>query len=546
MSKAIERRMTLKDQVTPTMSKINKSTLSYKANVRNLRKEGQRTWTGIKRGVLGVAATTAALIGSVMAIRSTEEAYKAQSQAEVKLQAVLKATRKATDEQIQGLKAYASEMQNIGVVGDEITLAGMQQLATFNVTSDTVETLTAGMLDLVAQQKGLNATQQDMVNIGNMVGKVMDGQVGALSRVGISFTAAQERILKYGTEQQRAATLAQVLEQNVGGVNAAMAATDEGRIKQATNAIGDLQETIGGVVISIKGKFAKAFMDDLPAIEGKINAVASAINNWVDGGGIDRFIETLKITYDTTKQLTPVIGVLGAGLVAYKLYALAATIQTWSLNAAMLANPAGFVIMGIVALIAVITLLRKNKDLLRLKFMQTWNAAAEYAESGINKMIGGANTVISAFDFAGQSIKYMFHSMWNDVVSMSENAVSKLTKPLNAVLKAVGKEAIDVNFSGKMSSIQKPVLERKDVIGEVQVKRYSNDTIAQIEEARRRKQEQQSKDNTEALGLLARAIGENTDALEENTGALGKSSRDLTGEEIADRLLPRLERVVYD
>ncbi len=38
-----------------------------------------------------------------------------------------------------------------------------------------------------------------------MLGKVMDGQTGALSRYGYSFDAIQEQILKYGTEAQRAA-----------------------------------------------------------------------------------------------------------------------------------------------------------------------------------------------------------------------------------------------------------------------------------------------------------------------------------------------------
>ncbi|SET38518.1 hypothetical protein SAMN05660297_02253 [Natronincola peptidivorans] len=545
MSRAIERRMTLRDQVTPTMNKINRNTLTYKKHTRDLRRDGQRTWLGIRRNMLGVVAAGTALLGSVMAINRMEEAYKAQSQAETKLQAVFRATGKAREDQVKGLKEYASAMQSVGVIGDEVTLAGLQQLATFNVTSDTVETLTAGMLDLAAQQKGLNASQGDLVNIGNMIGKVMEGQVGALSRVGISFTSAQERVLKYGAEQERAATLAQVLQQNVGGVNAALAATDEGQIKQVTNRIGDLQEMVGRVIVRVKGEFARVFNDNLPAIEGKINSVTSAIGNWIDDGGITGFIDTLSLTYDTAKRLSPVIGVLTAYLAYYKVTALAALIQTKGLNAVMSANPVGFVITVVVGLIAAITLLRKNKDLLRLKFMETWNAVASYAEGGTNRMIGSANTVISVFDYAGQSIKYMFHSMWNDVISMSESAVSKLAKPLNAVLRAVGREEIGVNFSGVMSNMERPTWERKDFIREVQVRRYSDDTIAQIEDARKRKQEQQAKDNTEALEMLANAVSENTDALEENTGALGKSSSDLTGEEIADKLLPRLERVVY-
>ena len=71
------------------------------------------------------------------------------------------------------------------------------------------------MNNLLAQQKGLNATQTDAVNIGNLMGKVMQGQTSALTRVGISFTAAQEEVLKYGNEQEKAAMLAQVITDNV-------------------------------------------------------------------------------------------------------------------------------------------------------------------------------------------------------------------------------------------------------------------------------------------------------------------------------------------
>ncbi len=61
-----------------------------------------------------------------------------------------------------------------------------------------------------------------------MLGKVMDGQTGALSRYGYSFDAIQEQILKYGTEAQRAAVLSDVVSSAVGGMNAELAKTDDG------------------------------------------------------------------------------------------------------------------------------------------------------------------------------------------------------------------------------------------------------------------------------------------------------------------------------
>ena len=113
------------------------------------------------------------------------------------------------------------------------------------------------MADLIAQQKGLNATQGDAVSIGNMIGKVMSGQTSALSRAGIIMTEYQEKVLKTGTEEERAATLAKVLEQNVGGVNEALAQTDAGKVAVAGNLIGRTSDLIGEKLMSVKGKLAE-------------------------------------------------------------------------------------------------------------------------------------------------------------------------------------------------------------------------------------------------------------------------------------------------
>ncbi|MDE6769575.1 MAG: hypothetical protein K2J78_07625 [Muribaculaceae bacterium] len=46
--------------------------------------------------------------------------------------------------------------------------------------------------------------------IGSMLGKVIEGQTGALSRYGYKFDEAQEKILKYGTEAEKVAVLVKV------------------------------------------------------------------------------------------------------------------------------------------------------------------------------------------------------------------------------------------------------------------------------------------------------------------------------------------------
>ena len=94
----------------------------------------------------------------------------------------------------------------------------------------------------------------------------MNGQTSALSRYGYAFTKAQEQILKFGTESERAAVLAEVVEESVGGMNRALAMTPSGRLKQVSDTLGDIKEQFGKAVTTILTVF-------LPVI----NAVATAL-----------------------------------------------------------------------------------------------------------------------------------------------------------------------------------------------------------------------------------------------------------------------------
>lgn len=185
-------------------------------------------------------------------VDSLSSAYAVQQQAETQLETVMRQRMSATDEMIQGIKDLCSEQQRLGVIGDEVQLAGAQQLATFVTTESALRTLIPAMNNLGAQQKGLNATGSDMLAIANLMGKAMQGQVTALRRVGISFDDAQAAALKNGNEQQRAALLAEIITQNVGEMNAALAATDAGRQKQLANNLGDVQEKLGAIAQKIQ------------------------------------------------------------------------------------------------------------------------------------------------------------------------------------------------------------------------------------------------------------------------------------------------------
>ena len=269
---------------------------------------------------------------SVQALQSVmhdlTDAYAVQSAAEARLEQVMRNTMDATDDEIKSIKDLASAQQQLGIVGDEVQLSGAQELATYLSKKESLESLIPVMNDMIAQQYGYNATTESAVTIATMMGKVLDGQTGALSRYGYTFTEAQEQILKFGTEEERAATLAEVVEQSVGGMNEALAATPYGRIVQANNAFGDLKETIGQIMA--------------PAM----NVVDGIARITIAIAGVGKGVATIKGLVASIKSMT----------VATR----TATVAQHGLNAAMKANIFIAVASAVAALVAVIVKLAKE------------------------------------------------------------------------------------------------------------------------------------------------------------------------------------------
>ena len=102
--------------------------------------------------------------------------YATQVQNEKRLAEVMRQRMDASEEDIKQMYALAEAQKAIGVIDDDIQLAGMQQVATFLTQKSSIETLLPAMNNLIAQQKGVSATAQDAQTIGNLFGKAMQGQ----------------------------------------------------------------------------------------------------------------------------------------------------------------------------------------------------------------------------------------------------------------------------------------------------------------------------------------------------------------------------------
>lgn len=346
---------------------------------------------GLKKAMTGVITEGQQLKGSVInfaalatgiqaaqrsfnelqgAMQGLADAYAVQEIAETKLATVMQQRMGASDAEIQSIKDLASAQQEIGVIGDEVQLSGAQQVATFLKEKASLESLIPAMNNLLAQQKGLNATTGDAVQIGNLMGKAMMGQVDALKRVGITFTEAEANVMKYGTEQERAAMLAQIITNNVGEMNAELAQTESGKQQQLANTIGDVKEQIGGLING-----ALPFVTIAAECTGALSAVTTLVTG----------VKTLSATMLSSARA---FAVSTAAFVKNKVATLAVAMAqgvvktatlAWTgvqagLNAVLTANPIGLIITAIGALVSAVVYAYNNCESFRNIVDQVWEA----------------------------------------------------------------------------------------------------------------------------------------------------------------------------
>lgn len=392
-------------------------------------------------GMASMAKKVAGFVAAYASIRQVAkfgndciEAANGQIKAESRLEQLMMNVKGTTMEAVSSIKAYSSELQGLTTVGDEVSMVGASQLASFQMQSGNIKKLMPAMNDLAVATYGVNVSQDQMQQTANLVGKVMAGQVGALTRVGVTFNSTQEKILKTGSESQKAAALVEVLGQNFGGLAEKMAHTPEGRIVQMKNAWGDVQEVIGmrlyPMLTDLFGWLAGKIPEAQQWLTGAVDVVTPYVQKAIDAmkTGCEIAGTAIKFVADHWGAIGPIVaGVAGAfaafkvasGIMkAYNVVMGIAAVATGGVTWPILA-----VIAGIAALIAVGVAICKNWDWIKEKAGQVWGAIKGFF-GGIGEWFKSKWDAVK--DGAGKCwncIKETTGTAWN---SIKQNTQEKL------------------------------------------------------------------------------------------------------------------------
>lgn len=211
-------------------------------------------------------------------------AFNTQNRAEKLLEFGMQ--RNGTAERFNELRQYASGIQSRTIYGDEamLTAAGGWQNRIKSVENS------KRMMDLVADYAA-KSTGGGAVNAEQMRGfsqqlmQALSGRAVSLKAQGYDISAIEQlqEARRKGltvTEDMEVAALEKVLS-SVKGAAQELAKTDEGKIIQMQNAIGDLREEVGKRLQPVFGRVAASIMKNMPTIGRMFDSFGTVVERLV-------------------------------------------------------------------------------------------------------------------------------------------------------------------------------------------------------------------------------------------------------------------------
>ena len=228
---------------------------------------------GLSKGAIAAGAAVAgvavAVKKTVDALNDCEAAYQKQRKAETALQVAARNNPYLNSESVYNLKQYASELQSMSEVGDEVSLQVMSQLAATGRTEEEIMQIMSAAADMAA------VTGQDIGSAAQQLNATLNGVAGQLGR-------QVEAINNLTKEELQNGKAIQIVAAQYKG-----AASETADVTvQLSNAWGDFKENIGKGWNNVTQPVRSFFLDvlnDINEATAKTNALKDAKANWGTG-----------------------------------------------------------------------------------------------------------------------------------------------------------------------------------------------------------------------------------------------------------------------
>lgn len=273
---------------------------------------------GKKAALAFAAAGTAVAAYAYSAVKAAAEDEKSRKS----LEQTIRASTKATEDQIAAIDTYITKQSIATAVTDEEIRPALARL----IRSTNDVTKAQELLDLA--QNISAATGKDLASVSNALGKAYDGSTGALGKLGLGIDAA---VLKHGDLDQ----IVKTLKSTYGGFIANEATNFEFQTKQITIALNETKEKIGYALLPIVKQFADYV---LATVVPNIQAFAAGLtgDNSVTAGITDatqgafefgqQLISVIKFVISMKDELIILGGIIATVFVVNKIAAFVSAI----------------------------------------------------------------------------------------------------------------------------------------------------------------------------------------------------------------------------
>lgn len=297
MSKTLDIIMSLKDNVSPQLGKMN-------TNLQNT--SGKLNAVGKSVGKLG-GIIKGALVGGAIAKFSYDclKAYDVQIQAEKSVQRALEKTGKTSVEAQQGLKEFkdfASKQQDITAFGDEGTLQVISGLISQGFGKKSIEDIVAMSQDIA------RSTGDEQENVTKALSAYVKTGKGA-TKLAKAYKLNADLLGNGATESERLAEVWKAFSQSSHmGASTEYLKTFEGQLSAVKGRLDDMKEPVGELINTLLGGNSEGLI-------GSAGAMASL------GEAIKNATADIQSMTDKSKELGG--GIIGVGLACAEAHPLA-------------------------------------------------------------------------------------------------------------------------------------------------------------------------------------------------------------------------------
>lgn len=254
----------LDKQINDVKSKLQKSG----KEIDNGSKQVNNFAGSLKKVAAGAAGFTAVAVAAKKTVDILEDcaaAYRVQERAEKALELAAKNNPYLNSENVYNLKQFASELQSMSEVGDEVSIQVMSQLAAAGRTQSEIIQIMSAAADMAA------ATGQDIGSVAQQLNATLNGSSGTLGRQITGLKDLTEEELKSGKAIE-------LVAKQYKGSAAELADTTV----QLSNAWGDFKENIGAGWNKVTAPVKQFLLDTL----NKVNEIVG-----VAGGSTDQYAD---------------------------------------------------------------------------------------------------------------------------------------------------------------------------------------------------------------------------------------------------------------